>query len=833
MLKPIQFFRGCCLVVATLVSLGSVLSAGNLVRNGNFMEKGAVTKPTPVITRPDNRMPSWSMRADWYIDLKEKAPLQPSAVLRADGAGAGGAQLLQNVYLEPGKTYTLSAWMKARDLVRNEENLGDTRSGVILTNWRWTEKVHLVASNEELKEWKRYSVTFKAPAAYIVAGVEQPCMVRLYLPGAETGTIWVTGIQIEEGSQVSDFQEISLPQLKDAVALLDRDIAHLKSVGTILETFSGNSLNEYRAELKKTFDRAARLKAHIEKTDSFSVKEWEQIETQLDQVEAEVKHLAGVSGWWENPWKDLGEREFPENVALFEERSVRLVLGENDYGALLLPMINLAGKSIPVEIEVGTERAPLSTLTTFNGPIKVSTVFSVSNEGFVSTISPVQGHKQYPLFLNELGNSNTVLLPNGEVSQLWFDVDTRGIEPGEYRYPVKIKALNIAHTWEGEIILEVLPVVLPVEVPTNVIAFSNMPFLMEPFRPHVKEKPILNFTPEERLEIARPWLQAWKDMGFNRLNLSTQYLEVAFNKDGTLREEIDYSVFDAYRELWDSIGGKHWVGYNTGAYHVWSNWRTISKVDEVSKKRMRSLFESFIGHLEKSGLTPDTTPICMFDEPHGIRVDVTRQAVEVLREMGVEWKTISAIAGTRVQHIRDLVPLLDIFVVRQRMGQMDMLPETIEYLKQQGKEVWGYACSGSFEYMNPYRYFRLMPWQSWKNGLNGYGMYMSIDMNGYPEIGARSAYFSPLFLGRDGPVFGKGARAFQLGGRDWSLFTVATQLVDQAWEQGLAEQSRKLDRILHESVERVLKEENNHAVADEVRVNLLRGVVELQNSLRK
>lgn len=821
-----------CLLIAAFWIMGPLVNGANLVKNGDFTERGAVTRPQPVITRPDNRIPSWDMRAEWYVDVDEKAPLQGAAALRATTASTGAGQLLQNVYLEPGKTYTLSAWMKARDLVHDGGERGDARTGVLVTNWRWTFRAFLEASAEELKEWKRYSITFEAPEPYVVAGVEQPCIVRLYLPRGETGTIWVTGIQIEEGSQATDFEPVSLPQRKEMLAKLNKRLQGVEHAARSLEQFSGKARESYVENLKQEYGQIANLKSHIERVDRFTVQQWEQVSDRADKLLEQVDALIGLSGWWENPWKDLAERELPEDVAQFGEKSVRLVLAQNDYGALMLPMVNLSGKSVPVEVEVGTEVAHLSTLTLFEGPIRVSSVFSVSNEGFVSSISPVQEEREFPLFLNELGNGNTVLLPNGEVTQLWFDVNTKGMEPGEYRYPVKLKGLNFAQTWEGEIILEVLPVELPDQVPANVIAFANMPYLMEPFRPHVKEQPILNYTPEERLEIAKPWLQAWQDMGFNRLMLSTQYLKVKFNKNGSLAEEVDYSVFDAYRELWDSIGGKHWIGYSTGAYHIFPNWRTISKVDENSKARMRSFFKSMIAHMEKMGMTPETSPICMFDEPHGIRIEVTRQAVEVLRELGSEWRTISAVSGVRIDNVRPLIPLLDIFVVRQRMGQMDMQPETIEYLKSQGKEVWGYACSGSFEYLNPYRYYRLMPWQSWKNGLQGYGVYMTLDMNAYPRIGARSAYYSPLFLGREGPVYGKGARAFQLGGRDWCLFSLASDLIEQAWNRGLKTQSQELDKVLSESVDRVLAEETDASVADEVRVQLLRGIVDMQNLLK-
>ncbi len=806
-------------------SLG-VLEA-NLVRNGAFTEPGAVTTPQPPISRPDNRIPSWRMRAEWYIDESVAPPFEGARVLRVEG-GDEHRDLVQSVYLEAGKRYTLSAWIRAKGLTKVATDNTDHQTGVLVTNWRWTEKAVLRPDGADQDDWKRYRITFVTPEPNIVGGVEQPSLVRVFVPKGEKGTLWISGIQIEEGTELGEFQFVSTPERNDAAAKMEKHLTALKVTAGLLEGFEGLSKGGIQKEVS---DACTALEGAISKVKGngpLRTAEWITIREKVNTLCADAARYSQPFAWWQNAWENLPLKGLPGEAAAVTQREVKIVRAVNDYGALALPVANLTGATIPVEVKVGDKVAPFSTQSSFDGPIKVSTSYWVSNEGYVSSLSPVKEHQSFPYYLQPLPSSNVTVLPANETTQLWFDVDTKGMQPGTYRYPVTLIGLNADYRWEGQIELTVLPVTLPEKVPSSVMGFFTMPLYMQPFSPHSAEAPIRNFTPEERETLARPWLDIWKEMGFNRLMLTNQYVKYQFDDKGELSAPVDYSIFDAYHTLFSEVGDTFWAGYNLGAYHIYKNHRDLSKIrfNAQSRKRTESVLKSFLDHARSVGLTPDTMPISLFDEPHGKRVDVTRQGVEALKKVAPDWKVMAAIAGTEKRHIEDLVPLLDIFVVRQRMGQMDMKPETIQYLQNSGKEVWGYACSGSFEYLHPYRYFRLLPWQSWSSGLTGYGLYMTILHDAYPNLSARSSYFSPIFLGRDGPVAGRGARGFQAGSRDWTVFTMARELLEQRKKAG--GDTGELESLLSDSLSDVVKDEEDSSQADRVREELLREIVRLK-----
>lgn len=665
----------------------------------------------------------------------------------------------------------------------------------------------------------------------MVDGTEQPCRMRIFLPGGENGTIFVTGIQIEEGRKATDFQALSITEKRDASEMLLRTSDHLRQISANLSRFEGGLKESLLEDISRLMEQVGALDHRLKEVEGQSPEQWRRL---ADEGRGLVKVAEGIGilGWWNNAWQDLSSRALPQPQN--ERKSVKVSLGVNDYGALLLPVANFTDNSIPVEVSVGVETAPFSTLSALEGPVSVSRVLMVSHQG-LNTNAPIATDKEYPYYLEPLGNGNTTLLPSGETSQIWFDISSKGLAPGEYTYPVRLKALNQDYTWEGEIIVEVLPVELAERIPTNVLAFAAEPFYREPFRTQAQDWPILKLTSKERLEIAKPWLSAWEEMGFNRLMLTNQFLKVNFAEDGTLSEEIDYSLMDAYRELWASIGAAHWGGYNLAAYHIYPSWKDKAtlKTNDHYKARTKSVFQSLLKYAEKNGVEVENFPISMFDEPHREQIDVTRQGREVLKELNPKWPVLATVSGTTEADLKDLIPNVDIFVVRQRMGQMDMRPETIKALKASGKKVWGYSCSGSFEYTNPYRYYRLLPWQAWRNGLEGYGIFMTFDERAYEKLGAKSAYFSPLFLGKNGPVFGKGARAFQQGGRDWCLFAKARDLTKELRDEGSSEDADALEGHLDRSIKQVLSEESDATVADSTRTSLLREIARLQKSSEK
>jgi len=110
----------------------------------------------------------------------------------------------QEAYIDlvPGKKYTFSAFVKTRDLSKT----GRMDIQVINLGWSFHHQTRLpvpVGTND----WKRYSRTFVCPPADQFKYRNKPntkykALIRM---SGATGTVWVDGLQLEEGTQAGKF----------------------------------------------------------------------------------------------------------------------------------------------------------------------------------------------------------------------------------------------------------------------------------------------------------------------------------------------------------------------------------------------------------------------------------------------------------------------------------------------------------------------------------------------------------------------------------------------------------------------------------------------------
>lgn len=148
------------LLLVTLVGLAVAapnlpevrLPGRNYVNNGGF-ERGA---------------DGWRYFSAAYGGVVTDEHHSGQACFKATGIGEDYRYFQQDgVSLLPGKTYTLSAWMKCAGFKR----AGDNTTFLNLVNWGWTKSAMIGPATPD-EGWRRYSVTFAAPPTKSIA--EQP-----------------------------------------------------------------------------------------------------------------------------------------------------------------------------------------------------------------------------------------------------------------------------------------------------------------------------------------------------------------------------------------------------------------------------------------------------------------------------------------------------------------------------------------------------------------------------------------------------------------------------------------------------------------------------------
>lgn len=99
-----------------------------------------------------------------------------------------------NLVLDPERQYTLSAWMKSEDMSPT------SKKGlcVIDEGWNWSSQCLLPF--EGTSGWKRYTMTFTPRSS-------SSGKYQLVVVAPEKGKLYIDSIQLEEGSEASDFSE--------------------------------------------------------------------------------------------------------------------------------------------------------------------------------------------------------------------------------------------------------------------------------------------------------------------------------------------------------------------------------------------------------------------------------------------------------------------------------------------------------------------------------------------------------------------------------------------------------------------------------------------------
>ena len=112
------------------------------------------------------------------------------------------------VDLVPGKEYTFSAFVKTRDL----SPAGTVQVQIINLGWSFSHQSRLPLPRGT-NDWKRYSRTFVCPPAdqFKYKGKPNTLYKALVHMNEATGTLWIDGVQLEEGNRASKFVDPDAP----------------------------------------------------------------------------------------------------------------------------------------------------------------------------------------------------------------------------------------------------------------------------------------------------------------------------------------------------------------------------------------------------------------------------------------------------------------------------------------------------------------------------------------------------------------------------------------------------------------------------------------------
>jgi hypothetical protein len=746
----------------------------NLVSNGDFEEPG--------LPRVEE--------GRWGID--EAAQVSGRFSWHARGSSSADVRHDVELALEVGETYTMSAWIKCRGLTARGATATDIGAGLMMVDlgWHWQTGI---GPETPTSDWKRYAITFQAPPSHFYE--DQSFRIVFYLPKGAKGEIWVDDLQVERADSVTKFTPNAVPDFQRAVSIINNAHTRCTAVSWTLGRLSP------KQGIRDLTDRVQQIRAELETAaagarqfESLPPAQWRRTVQAVERCRADLADL-GWCAWWTNPWQRYGPHQAPPSLA--EPQEARLTLAINDYAPLALMLTNLSEASLDVQARIYTKGQRGSRHA---GPSWIT----LRQARFVSATKGRAA--DYPTVLARLDESHVLSVGPGETRQLWLDVETYGLEAGIHELALELRPYQDLPFRTIPVTVTILDVALPQDTPASVFCFGLDP---------LEELGETGRSQEQINRTQAPWLQDMVGHGVNRFFQHTQYFRPRFTADDALAEPLDFSVHDAMlaskRRYFHHLIG----GYSVAHYH-------LPKVpDEAFRRRFASLMKAWFSHLRTLGIQPRDFPLELFDEPSGDRLALCRVAYEVLKEVEPEAVAMAAVSLDTADSLRSTLDILDILVVNP-----DLVPASDKVLQESGKEIWTYVCDGTLESLEPYAYYRLLPWKTWSKGYSGFGFYW--DMDNIEKSSPRDNMYSHWYFGASGPVPSRGWQAFWRGGRDWTTMHVLRAAIEAAKARGATEQAEQAQRVLSDAVENVLTHKDDLTRADTWRLRMLEAIHSLR-----
>lgn len=411
-----------------------------------------------------------------------------------------------------------------------------------------------------------------------------------------------------------------------------------------------------------------------------------------------------------------------------------------------------------------------------------------------------------------------VTVPAGTIGQVWLDVNSRGLAPGEHRAQVEVNNLR-GRSFTVALTVRVAPATLPAELSCAIGGWDE-----------TNNKGGYEVTAGNM----QPLIALLREYGVNMPWSNPQVMPTpgSYDAAGALTAPPDFSAWDEWVGRW--AGAKHWG--------LFPSVRPSFAGEPMGTPRFNRMVgawaTAWMQHARAQGIAPGQIKLLLVDEPRSDEQDQViiawAKAIKAAQPELVIWNDPLHEEPAKVDpQFYELADVLCPNAPRFLAGGKDYQEF---YLAQQraGRELWFYSCSGPGKLLDPATYWRGQFWLNLKYGGKGscywaFGDEAGDSWNAYAQTRAQ---YSPLFLGKTSVTTAKQMEALREGAEDYEYFLLLRQKVAEAEGKGVQSEALTAAKALLESGPRRVvaeidpaklqwAEEKHRAVMDEVRLQAL------------
>ncbi len=452
-----------------------------------------------------------------------------------------------------------------------------------------------------------------------------------------------------------------------------------------------------------------------------------------------------------NPWANFGAMdELAEGRITPSEMTARAFAGEIESTALNL--FNLGPESLTVRVDLAPLTGPDNAKAPASAVILREAVATRTEKGDLAADA-----------LPKLNQGHTMTLPGYDARQLYFEIDTRGMKPGEWSTTVRLRGLDVDATeTTAALKVTVWPTALPEKKSLGLCHWGYV------------ESSVLKDQPEAAVED--------QVRHGSSVFTASKAPRAKFDGQGSLMGDLDYAEHDAYCDQYAKYGIILFQGFDsslTGPTPTFSpEWHRAAVV----------YLRKWVDHLRARGMDYKDWAIYTIDEP-GLKeglVDIHINLGKVVREADPKIRIYTDPVGdASLDDLKAMAPYTDIWCPA-RGGIVNKPDQSkLDFIKSTGKDVYTYECQGNAKHRSPLGYYRGQAWLAWMQGLKSLGFWTYCTSAFDPWFNSGEADYLLIYQG-DGVVPSRRWHAVRDGIEDHAMLTLLRAAADKAAAEGRA-----------------------------------------------
>jgi len=301
-----------------------------------------------------------------------------------------------------------------------------------------------------------------------------------------------------------------------------------------------------------------------------------------------------------------------------------------------------------------------------------------------------------------LQNKHPFNLAPGELTQIWLTIFNPQLSSGKYGGNVTVSAT----TAEGKM--------LPAESVPIVIEVSENNF---PDKIALKTCNWSYYQVASAAEMAEDLRSHYTDVYVIPAQ-DLPFLRFASDPPGMMREP-DYTRLDEVL-VQHKYAQTYLIGLNFSiAGKDFGRFGNVQWMTPAWKEVFSSWLRNLVAHLRGWGVGYDRFVLYPYDESIA---DDYYELAKLIKQVDPKIRLYANSFGKGPKEFKRFRELIDVWCLQD--SHCVRYPDWFETIKSFGKELWAYECLRPMKAMEPYSYYRLLPWRVFKRGQTGAGFWI-------------------------------------------------------------------------------------------------------------